>query len=124
MQHWPAIAGGLLLAAGVVAGAFGAHGLRGRLEPQLLEAFETAVRYQLIHAALLVVVGLTAGRPTALDYAAGAWLAGILLFSGSLYLMTLAGIRGIGMVTPIGGLAFIVGHLLLAWGAWRWTPGG
>lgn len=108
-------AGALLAGIAVAAGAFGAHGLRSRLAPADLVTFETAVRYQMYHAlALLAVAGLLA-RGAALAGAAGwSFLAGIALFSGSLYLLTLAGQRWMGAVTPLGGLAFLVGWVLLA----------
>lgn len=109
----------VLMAAGVALGAFGAHGLRSRLAPDLLEIYETSVRYHLVHglaacvAALLVRTGL--GRPA---QAAG-WLfvAGIAIFSGSLYLLALTGTRWLGAVTPIGGVTWLAGWLLLAWTA-------
>ena len=109
------MAGALLAGIAVAAGAFGAHGLRSRLAPADLVTFETAVRYQMYHAlALLAVAGLLA-RGAALAGAAGwSFLAGIALFSGSLYLLTLAGQRWMGAVTPLGGLAFLVGWVLLA----------
>lgn len=113
-------AGALLAGIAVAAGAFGAHGLRSRLAPADLVTFETAVRYQMYHAlALLAVAGLLA-RGAALAGAAGwSFLAGIALFSGSLYLLTLAGQRWMGAVTPLGGLAFLVGWVLLAVSAGR-----
>jgi uncharacterized membrane protein YgdD (TMEM256/DUF423 family) len=107
--------GALLAGLAVAAGAFGAHGLRSRLSPADLATFETAVRYQMYHAlALLAVAGLL-GRGAALAGAAGwSFLAGIALFSGSLYLLTLAGMRWMGAVTPLGGAAFLAGWVLLA----------
>jgi uncharacterized membrane protein YgdD (TMEM256/DUF423 family) len=101
---------------GVALGAFGAHGLRGRLEPRDLEIFETAVRYQLVHAlALGLVAGLarTSSGP-GLDAAGGAFTAGILVFSGSLYALVLTQTRWLGAITPLGGLALLAGWALLA----------
>jgi uncharacterized membrane protein YgdD (TMEM256/DUF423 family) len=115
------IMGAVLAALGVAAGAFGAHALRGRLTPELLAAFETGVRYHLIHAlALLSVAWATTrwpGRPT--NIAGWLFLAGTVLFSGSLYAMSVSGIRALGAITPLGGVAFIAGWLTLAWAVWR-----
>ena len=116
-----AMLAGVFGALGVAAGAFGAHALQGKVEPRMLEVFETAARYQMYHALALLAVGLARVHwPTTLLSMAG-WffLAGILVFSGSLYLMTATGERWLGAITPIGGLAFIVGWLLLAARAWR-----
>ena len=108
--------GALSAATGVAAGAFGAHALRDKVEPRLLEVFETGARYQMYHALALVAVGLVASRwPSSLLATAG-WLfvAGTLLFTGSLYAMTFTGIRALGAVTPVGGVCFIAGWLCLA----------
>lgn len=105
----------------VAAGAFGAHGLRSRLTAELLAVFETGVRYQMFHALGLLAVAWAHTRwPGPLIVASG-WLfvAGTLLFSGSLYLLALSGARWLGPVTPFGGLAFLAGWLCLAWGAWK-----
>jgi uncharacterized membrane protein YgdD (TMEM256/DUF423 family) len=98
----------------VAAGAFGAHALKDRLEPRLLEVFETAARYQMYHAlALCVVAWLATTVPGRLTTVSGwAFLAGTLLFSGSLYAMAFTGIRALGAITPLGGVAFLIG-----WGA-------
>jgi uncharacterized membrane protein YgdD (TMEM256/DUF423 family) len=97
----------------VAAGAFGAHALRARLTPELLAAFETGARYQMYHALALLLIARSG--PVPLIRVAG-WLfvAGTVLFSGSLYLLALTGARGLGAVTPLGGLAFIAGWLVLA----------
>ena len=108
-------------AMGVALGALGAHALRARLEPRMLDAFEVAVRYQMYHALALLAVAWVAGRsPGTLAPAAG-WLfvAGTVLFSGSLYGLSLGGPRWLGPVTPLGGAAFIAGWLCLAVAAWR-----
>lgn len=100
----------------VAAGAFGAHGLRARLAPDLLAVFETAVRYQMYHALALVAAAWAAARwPGALPQWAG-WLfvAGTVLFSGSLYLLALTGARWLGAITPLGGAAFLAGWVALA----------
>jgi uncharacterized membrane protein YgdD (TMEM256/DUF423 family) len=105
---------------GVAAGAFGAHGLKGRLTPEMLAVFETGVRYHLIHALALLAVAWAVTRWSSRAIGVAGWLfvVGIVLFSGSLYVLTLSGIRGFGAITPFGGVAFILGWLLLAWGAW------
>ena len=103
-------------AMGVAAGAFGAHALRARLEPRMLEVFETGARYQMYHALALVAAAWIASRwPGTLSTASG-WLfvAGTVLFSGSLYAMTLTGVRALGAITPVGGVCFIAGWVCLA----------
>ena len=100
----------------VLAGAFGAHALKSRLEPAQLETFEVGVRYQMYHAfALLAVAWMSSVRPSRMVTAAGAcMILGIVLFSGSLYGLSLAKWRWLGPITPIGGLFFALGWLLLA----------
>ena len=107
--------GALLGALGVILGAFGAHALRAHLEPHDLETFETAVRYQMYHAVALFGAAwfLSRNAPYAAP-AAWAFVAGVAIFSGSLYLLVATGQRWLGAVTPLGGLAFIAGWLLLA----------
>ena len=102
-------------------GAFAAHGLRSRVGPDLVAVFETGARYQMYHALGLVLVGLLAlHRPSGLLAAAG-WfhLAGIVIFPGSLYALTLPGVRALGAITPVGGVAFLVGWALFALAALR-----
>ena len=108
--------GALSAGLAVALGAFAAHALKARLEPQLLVAFEVGVRYQMYHALALVAVGLLAERRSSrLLGASGAlFLAGTVLFSGSLYALSLTGIRGFGAITPFGGVAFLAGWLCLA----------
>lgn len=121
MERLFVILGALSAAIGVGAGAFGAHALRARLEPRLLEVFETGARYQMYHAVALVLVGWAASRwPGSLTTASG-WLmvAGTLFFSGSLYALALTDIRVLGAITPIGGVCFIAGWLCLAVAAMR-----
>jgi len=111
-------ASGLL---GVAAGAFGAHGLRDRLAPEMLAVWETAARYQLYHALALLAVAWAVTRwPSGATTAAG-WLfvVGTLVFSGSLYVLSLSGIRWLGAITPIGGVAFIAGWACLIWAVYR-----
>ena len=116
----------LLLAAffgftGVALGAFAAHGRKGRLSSGYLAIFHTGVTYQLVHAlALLGVAVLATQLPGRLiGWAGGLFAVGIVLFSGSLYLLTLSGVGKLGMITPIGGLAFLGGWLCLGLTAWR-----
>jgi uncharacterized membrane protein YgdD (TMEM256/DUF423 family) len=105
----------------VVAGAFGAHGLRGSLSPDLLAVFETAARYHMYHALALIAVAAIATRLPGRRADAAGWLfvAGTVVFSGSLYLLALGGPRWLGAITPLGGLCFIVGWVALAWSAVR-----
>ncbi|KAB7627814.1 DUF423 domain-containing protein [Alkalilimnicola sp. S0819] len=115
-------AGALLAALGVALGAFGAHALRARLSERMLAVWETAVQYQLVHALGLMAVGLLMlqlGQGGLLRWSGGLMLAGVVLFSGSLYLMCLGGPRWLGPVTPLGGVAFIAAWLLLALVVWR-----
>lgn len=100
----------------VAAGAFGAHALRARLSADLLGVFETAARYQMYHALALMAAAWAAARwPGALPHWAG-WLfvAGTVLFSGSLYALALSGVRWLGAITPLGGAAFLAGWICLA----------
>lgn len=97
----------------VMLGAFGAHGLRDFASPGDLAAFETGARYHLFHALALVLLGLMAPSRTR-DYAAFAFLAGTILFSGSLYVLGATATRAFVLITPIGGVAFIIGWLMLA----------
>ena len=101
---------------GVALGAFGAHALRARLSADHLAVFETGVRYQLLHALALVLVGVLIGRrPARLTVAAGwCFTLGIVLFSGSLYVLSLTGTTAVGIVTPLGGLFFLAGWACLA----------
>jgi uncharacterized membrane protein YgdD (TMEM256/DUF423 family) len=108
-----AINGGIAVAAG----AFGAHGLKERISQHSLEIFETAVRYQMFHALAMILCAIlaTSGARTA------GWLfqAGIVVFSGSLYLLALTETKWLGAITPVGGLAFLAGWAALAWSALR-----
>lgn len=105
----------------VMAGAFAAHALQDQLPERLLAAFETGVRYQMWHTlAMLGVLAWRASHPRrGFGIVLGLWAAGVLLFSGSLYAMALTGLRGLGMVTPFGGVLMIAGWLTLAVGALR-----
>lgn len=97
---------------GVALGAFGAHGLRSRISPDMLAVFETGVRYQMYHTFALLIVAAAMGRvgdARLLIFAGWAFVAGVVLFSGSLYVLALTGITILGAVTPFGGLLFLVG---------------
>jgi len=113
--------GSVLCGLGVILGAFGAHGLRARLSPEMLVVFETGVRYHLIHALGLLAVAWAASRwPGSYVSIAGyLFVAGIFIFSGSLYVLAVTGIRWLGAITPIGGVCLIVGWGLLAIGVLR-----
>jgi uncharacterized membrane protein YgdD (TMEM256/DUF423 family) len=106
---------------GVALGAFAAHALKGRVAPDLLVVFETGVRYQMYHALALLAAGWACTRWPGRAVCASGWLfaAGTLIFSGSLYALSLSGARWLGAVTPLGGLALLAGWLCLAWAAWK-----
>jgi uncharacterized membrane protein YgdD (TMEM256/DUF423 family) len=109
--------GALAAALAVALGAFGAHALKARLAPDLLAVFHTAVQYHFYHALGLIVIGLAAGQLVGsvwLKAAGWTMLAGIVLFSGSLYVLATTGYRWLGAITPVGGLAFIAGWILFA----------
>jgi len=116
-----ALVGALLAFAAVAAGAFGAHALKARLPADALAVFETAVRYHLVHAlALFAVAWATTQWPgRAANVSGWLFIAGIVLFSGSLYLLVLTGQRSFGAITPLGGVSLLAGWLALAWAAWR-----
>ena len=105
---------------GVAFGAFGAHALKHRLAPDALQVFDVGVRYQMYHAFALFVVAWAIHSWNVSAGAAGwSFVAGIVLFSGSLYALALTGISWLGMITPLGGLCFLLGWFLLAWQAWK-----
>ena len=106
---------------GVAAGAFGAHGLKSRLSPEMLDVFEVGARYQMYHALALLAAAWAAARWPGSAATAAGWLfiLGTVIFSGSLYALSLTGVRWLGAITPMGGLAFLLGWLCLAWAALR-----
>jgi uncharacterized membrane protein YgdD (TMEM256/DUF423 family) len=108
----------------VAAGAFGAHALRQKLPSDQLAVFETAARYQMYHALALLAVAWAAGRWPGGPLMLSGWMfvGGTVLFCGSLYVLALTGTRWLGAVTPLGGLAFLLGWLCLAWAAWSSRP--
>lgn len=116
-----AFIGALCAASAVAAGAFGAHALKSILDPAMLAVYETAARYQMYHALGLFVVAWLSRETQSPAATKAGWFfcAGILLFSGSLYLVALAGIKWMGALTPLGGVSFISGWACLAWTAWR-----
>ena len=102
----------------VITGAFAAHTLKSKLSPDMFQVFEVAVRYQMYHALGLIAVAWAASQWSSQLITASGWLfvAGIVIFSGSLYILSLTGVRWLGAITPIGGVAFIIG-----WGCLLWT---
>ncbi|MGF1575101.1 MAG: DUF423 domain-containing protein [Cyanophyceae cyanobacterium] len=116
---------GILGGTSVAAGAFASHALRGSLSERALEIFETAARYQLSHAlalGLVAVLMMQGGVQTVAPLTAAgiAFLAGIAIFSGSLYALSLTDIRILGAITPLGGVALLIGWAALAWAGWQW----
>ncbi len=116
------VLGCVLAGLGVLLGAFGAHALKTRLAPDLLTIYEVGVRYHLVHALALLAVALASGRWPAPRLHTAGWLmvAGIVLFSGSLYVLALSGVRQLGAVTPLGGLAWVGAWGMAAWTVARW----
>ena len=113
---------GLFAALAVLLGAFGAHGLKTKLTPEMLAVYQTAVQYHVWHALGLAVVGLAAmQRPqlNALRWAGGLMIVGIVLFSGSLYALALTNIKALGVITPFGGMAFILAWIDFAFSIWK-----
>jgi uncharacterized membrane protein YgdD (TMEM256/DUF423 family) len=115
------IAGALNAALAVIMGAFGAHGLKAKVDTALLETWATASLYHFHHALALLLVGVLARQFSGDGFIAAGWtlFAGMLIFSGSLYLLVLTGQRWLGAITPIGGAAMIIGWLMLAWAVYR-----
>lgn len=115
------VAGAVSAGLAVALGAFGAHALRSRLSLDQLAIYETASRYHLIHSIAVIIAAWAVSRWPGQSAVASGWLflAGIVLFSGSLYALTLCGVKAFGAVTPLGGVAFIAGWLLLAAAAFR-----
>ncbi len=103
----------------VITGAFAAHALKSKLSPDMFQVFEVAVRYQMYHALGLIAVAWASTQWSSQLVTAAGWLfvAGIVIFSGSLYILSLTGVRWLGAITPIGGAAFIIGWGCLLWAA-------
>jgi uncharacterized membrane protein YgdD (TMEM256/DUF423 family) len=121
MARFFLILGSLFGLLGVALGAFAAHALKARLDADLLATFEVGVRYQMYHALALLAVGWirTNWSGPVLTASGCLFVAGTVLFSGSLYALSLSGARWVGAITPIGGLALLAGWLCLAWAVWR-----
>lgn len=117
-MNWRGI-GALFLAVAVVLGAFGAHGLRDRLDAYSMDVYEKAVFYHFIHALGMLVLPVVAKSTAGANRVGWLLTLGILLFSGSLYILVLTGVKTLGMITPIGGTAFIAAWVLLAWDLFR-----
>ena len=105
----------------VALGAFGTHSLRDRLSPASLQIWQTGVQYHLIHAVALVLIGLIAAHSPSKGVKTAGWLIyyGVLIVSGSLYALSLTGIKVLGAITPLGGLCFLAGWATLAYSAWK-----
>ncbi|HEY5541848.1 MAG TPA: DUF423 domain-containing protein [Candidatus Binatia bacterium] len=114
-------AGAIMAFLAVALGAFGAHALKNRLTPDMLDIFEVGVRYHMYHAlGLFAVAWATSRWPESNVTAAGwAFIVGIIIFSGSLYILSMTGMRWFGVVTPLGGLAFLIGWAILVWSVGR-----
>ncbi|MFM4978634.1 DUF423 domain-containing protein [Aeromonas caviae] len=118
-RHWLVLAGFFGLTATML-GAYGAHGLAATgIVPSLLAAFNTAVQYQFFHALALLVLGLCGVRGKVITFAGAVFVLGILGFSGSIYAMVLLGSKGLGLITPAGGLCFMLGWAALIWAGCR-----
>ena len=119
-MHIFLVVGAVLGFLGVAAGAFGTHGLEEILSPEMLGTFEIGVRYQMYHALALLAAGWLADRSPsrAVNLAGWLFIGGTAVFSGTLYILTLTDVRWLGAVTPLGGLALLVGWVCLAWAAW------
>jgi uncharacterized membrane protein YgdD (TMEM256/DUF423 family) len=114
--------GSIAMALAVTLGAFGAHGLKSKLTTEMLDIFETGVRYHFYHALGLLLIGTIANwlpNSSLLSWSGWLMIAGILIFSGSLYILSISGIRWLGAITPIGGLCFIASWVLLAITIWK-----
>lgn len=110
--------GALLCMLAVIIGAFGAHGLKSILSADEMKTYETGVQYHMIHALGILLVAILAniwGESTKLKWGARLLFIGIVLFSGSLYVLSITGIKGLGIITPLGGISFIGGWLMIAW---------
>ena len=121
MSHKFLMIGAFLAFLAVAVGAFGAHGLKAILSPKMLAVFETGVRYHMYHALAVIVAGWACGtwKHRFFRYAAWAFILGIVFFSGSLYVLSLTEVRWLGAITPLGGVMFLTGWLLLAIGFYK-----
>ena len=114
-------AGSIMAFLAVALGAFAAHGLKSRLSADMLTIFEVGVRYHMYHALALLAVAWASSRwpESSAQFAGWSFIIGIIIFSGSLYILSITGMRWLGAITPIGGVAFLLGWLILAWTVWR-----
>ncbi|MCM3205470.1 DUF423 domain-containing protein [Paenibacillus illinoisensis] len=122
MQRVWMTVGAVMTMLSVAIGAFGAHMLKEKIGADAIAVYETGVQYHMIHALALLIVGLTAGQlgvSSKLKWAARLLFIGIIVFSGSLYVLSITGIKVLGAITPIGGVAFIAGWLLFALDVWQ-----
>lgn len=122
MQRVWMTVGAVMTMLSVAIGAFGAHMLKEKIGPDAIAVYETGVQYHMIHAVALLIVGLTAGQlgvSSKLKWAARLLFIGIIVFSGSLYVLSITGIKVLGAITPLGGVAFIAGWLLFALDVWQ-----
>ncbi|MDI1320837.1 MAG: DUF423 domain-containing protein [bacterium] len=118
--YWITLAAGILGFTGIALGAFGAHALKDTLADRgTLSTWQTAVLYHLIHAVALLALAGMAGDWANARWIGACWLLGVILFSGSLYWLALGGPKVLGPITPLGGLLFLAGWLLVAWNAFR-----
>jgi uncharacterized membrane protein YgdD (TMEM256/DUF423 family) len=117
MDRFFFLSGAIAAFIGVALGAFGAHSLRTKLTPEMLNIFEVGVRYQMYHALGLIAVAWATTRWPEINLNAAGWafIVGIVIFSGSLYLLSITDTRWLGAITPIGGLAFLFGWAILIW---------
>jgi uncharacterized membrane protein YgdD (TMEM256/DUF423 family) len=116
MRHFISL-GSLNAALAVILGAFGAHALKSKIQPEALEIFQTGVQYHLYHSLGLILIGIIyrVGKlSTAINFSGWMMVIGMILFSGSLYILSITGIRSIGMITPIGGILLVISWILLA----------
>lgn len=115
------LSGAIFLSVAVVLGAFGAHGLKSKISPEMLEVYQTGVQYHFYHALGLLLIGVLSQQMSSglLGWAALFLTLGIFLFSGSLYVLAISGIKWLGAITPLGGVSFIAGWILLAIAVWK-----
>lgn len=118
------LAASTMLVLAVVLGAFGAHALKARLSPELMQIYKTGVEYHFYHAIGLLLIGVLSFhlKSGLINWAAICLFAGVLIFSGSLYLLSVTGIKWLGAITPLGGLSFIAGWVLLFVAVWKKLP--
>lgn len=122
MQKLFLLLGSIAMALAVSLGAFGAHGLKSRLTQEMLDIFETGVQYHFYHAIGLLIIGIVANympESPLLKWSGWLMVSGLLIFSGSLYVLSICGLRWLGAITPIGGLCFIASWILLATAIWK-----